>query len=120
MSNESPSLDDLYGVGAEAADDFGGTMDEIWERIRKLMPEPAGFGDESADYDDAARKVFEAEMTKMWDSYRDMCRRHEHALDQTERLTAERDEAVKTMTSYYDRIQKLEASLRLANLDMQA
>jgi hypothetical protein len=79
MNRDSPTLDDLYGIGAEAADDFAGTMDEIWGRIEKVLPESPNFGAE--DEYELGRKIFEAEMTKLWDSYRDMCRRHEHTVD---------------------------------------
>lgn len=77
MSRESPTLDDLYGPGAEAADAFAGHLDDLAERFLDLG------GDSSA-----REQVYEAELQKMWQENRLLEGQLVSAGEEIERLRA--------------------------------
>jgi hypothetical protein len=95
MSRESPDMDDLYGVGAEAADAFAGHCDEVWESILKALPQntefDSGDGDDEGARDsmiEEARQLFEKAMTAVWTQYRTASGQAESAAEEIERLRA--------------------------------
>jgi hypothetical protein len=82
VSREAPTLDDLYGPGAEAADDFAGHLDELRSgfELQHRMNE--------GDCDEAI-KVYESELTKMWQENRLLEGQLVSAGEEIERLRAE-------------------------------
>lgn len=53
MSRDSPTLDEIYGPGAEAADGWAGHLDELADRAAALEQQ--------------TRSIYEKELTDLWE-----------------------------------------------------
>lgn len=72
MSRDAPSLDELYGQGAEAADDWSGHLDELAER--------------AAAHEQQLRSIYEKELTELWEKNRALEGQLESAGEEIARL----------------------------------
>jgi hypothetical protein len=104
MSRESPTLDDLYGVGAEKAEAWGEFLETLQnEHLDAGCPYPPASYIREIERIESERANAEGQAVS--------------AGEEIEWLRLTKDEAVSTMTSYYDRIQKLQQrELELASL----
>lgn len=85
MSRDAPSLDELYGPGAEAADDWAGHLDELAERAMAL--------------DQQIRSIYEKELTELWEKNRALEGQLESAGEEIARLRQALADAASPTTS---------------------
>lgn len=78
MSRDSPTLDELYGPGAEDADNFASYLDSLRERweVYCSRGDPAG----------GIAPVYEAELTRLWNENRKLEGQLVSAGEEIERL----------------------------------